>query len=525
MQPHVHLSEKKSKDNKNNIEEPDIIEKKLKKNNSFSFSKNIFINDDKEKNKLILKEKAIKKKHLSEGTNDFHETKNLTKINFVLKSEIFNLNPKNERNKANLNNANLIHDFYQNDTNNILKNAQLNQNNQTVNNNNSNNNNTTKNIFIINNIKNYHGYNFPPALYQNYSYPQNPNFYNYNNRANLQASNLYINNNINQNNYKNLAKTQSGSLILQEKILVDNDFANDILYPEIKNNLKEICNNLYGASLLKVLLKQLRYENLNSFLTLIKDDINNICLTEPGSHVIQSLIESIQEHPLLMNKFIFCLNNKDLKQLFLSPYGNHIIKFYLSTIKQKELTNFIYNFVYNNFIDIAREKYGVCTIQKCLLEGDEMAQKQIINLIIENLDFVIKNDFGNYLIQYIFTKMKDINFELILPLITKIEENLLDFCKNKYSASVLEKCFERGDEKISQHFLTYLLEKHSNEIIYIAANKYGFFVIKKSFFVNNVEINKKIISIIKNDINKLSYDSKEKKLVYSLLKEFSEFLC
>ena len=181
--------------------------------------------------------------------------------------------------------------------------------------------------------------------------------------------------------------------------------------------------------------------------------------------------------------------------------------------------------MYNNFIDIAREKYGVCTIQKCLLEGDEMAQKQIINLIIENLDCVIKNDFGNYLIQYIFTKMKDINFELILPLIIKIEENLLDFCKHKYSASVLEKCFERGDEKISQHFLTYLLEKHSNDIIYIAANQYGFFVIKKSFFVNNVEINKKIISTIKNDINKLSYDSKEKKLVYSLLKEFSEFLC
>ena len=61
MQPHIHLSEKKSKNNKNNIEEPDIIEKKLKKNNSFSFSKNIFINDDKEKSELIIKEKAIKK--------------------------------------------------------------------------------------------------------------------------------------------------------------------------------------------------------------------------------------------------------------------------------------------------------------------------------------------------------------------------------------------------------------------------------------------------------------------------------
>ena len=253
--------------------------------------------------------------------------------------------------------------------------------------------------------------------------------------------------------------------------------------------------------------------------------MNEICLAEQGSHVIQSLIENIKEHPLLINKFIFNLNSKDLMKIFLSPYGNHIIKCYLSTIKQKEFTNFIYNFVYNNFIDIVKEKYGVCTIQKCLSEGDETVKKQIIELILKNLDYTIKNDFGNYLIQYIFTKMKDLNFELILPLITKIEENLLDFCKYKYSASVLEKCFERGDEKISQHFLTYLLENHSNDIIYIAANQYGFFVIKKSFFVNNVEAKKKIINIIKKDINRLNYESKEKKLVYSLLKEFSEFLC
>ena len=534
MQPHNNLSAKKNKDNKANIGGPDVIEKNLKKNNSFSSFKNKFI-DDKNKCELIIKENIKKHNNLSDDSNDFNETKaNLRRrTNFMLKSEFYNLNykkeSKNDKIKDIFDKANLINNFYKNDTNNILNNAQLNQNNPTVNNTNLNNKSNINNIFIINNIQNYPGFNFQPSLYQHYTFPKNQyfnnNYYNYNNNISFHRSNLFINNNINQNNYINLAKTQSGSKFLQEKILFNKEFANDILYPELKNNLKEICNDIYGSSLLQILFKQLRYENLNSFLSLIKDDMNNICLTEQGSHVIQSLIENIKEHPLLINKFIFNLNSKDLMKIFLSPYGNHIIKCYLSTIKQKEFTNFIYNFVYNNFIDIVKEKYGVCTIQKCLSEGDETVQKQIIELILKNLDYTIKNDFGNYLIQYIFTKMKDLNFELILPLITKIEENLLDFCKYKYSASVLEKCFERGDEKISQHFLTYLLENHSNDIIYIAANQYGFFVIKKSFFVNNVEAKKKIINIIKKDLNRLNYESKEKKLVYSLLKEFSEFLC
>jgi hypothetical protein len=77
--------------------------------------------------------------------------------------------------------------------------------------------------------------------------------------------------------------------------MIDNEFANNILYQGIKNNLKEISINMFGASTLGVLLKKLNYENLNSFITLIKDDINDICLTEPGSHVIQSLIQNILE--------------------------------------------------------------------------------------------------------------------------------------------------------------------------------------------------------------------------------------
>ena len=62
---------------------------------------------------------------------------------------------------------------------------------------------------------------------------------------------------------------------------------------------------------------------------------------------------------------------------------------------------------------------------------------------MQNFDSIIKDQFGNYLIQYILinTRTEDKLNEL-LPLINKISENIIDLCKYKNSANVIEKCLE-----------------------------------------------------------------------------------
>ena len=541
MQSHIQSSHKKSPGNikckaeqeskirkiMENILEINSIKKRLIKTNSFSCHK-ISLNDKGEKEIVIINKNKEKEKKISnnifDGDNEIISNKKSVRKNFILKSEIFNLDRDIKNYSMSVSKINekssLGRGFDKyakinkesEDKNNNLINIQLIESNK---------------IKVNNNIfQNYPGNNFQRPLYQNYSGSSNSNlnqYYNYN-KMNTKYSNRYYNYNINRKNYIHLAKTQTGCKFLQENILIDNKFANDILYQEIKNNLREISLNIFGASTLGVLLKMLRYGNLNSFITLLKDDINDICLTEPGSHVVQSLISNILEYPLLLNKFIFYLNNKDIKAIFLSPYGNHVIKYFLSVVKNKELTNFIYKYVYTNFIDIVKEKYGVCIIQKCLSEGDESTKKKILNLIEENIEFIMLDKFGNYLIQYIFIKCININFELLLPLINKIEEKIVFYCQFKYSAAAIEKCLDQGDDKIREHIINFLLEKHSSDIIYIAANQFGFYVIKKSFNIKNIETKKEILKIIKRDINKLNSGSKEIKLVYSLLKEFKEYL-
>ena len=387
-----------------------------------------------------------------------------------------------------------------------------------------------------------------PNLFQyNNQYYYNPNlninnnkFPQYNNKVNKPNTNIYqMKNNLNnQNIYNNLnniddvnlakmslnlIKTQLGFKILDERAKSNNKFANELLFPELINNLSNICCDILGNMLIQTLIDVLSSENLDLFLSSIQEQLFDICLTEHGSRAIQKLLERIHSNPLLMNKLIFYLNQKDIGILFKSGYGNHLIQKYLVIIKNVELTNFIYNYLYKNFMDIASSKYGVCVIQKGLSEGNIIQRKKIVNLILTNLNAIMKDCYGNFIIQFIFFKFDKNKFDEILPIIEKIEENMVDFCTNKFSSSVIEKSFEKNERKIGERFIKCLFEHHENDIIDILLNSYGKYVIKKAcnfenkLFRNMIsktiigklnqmkEEGEKIIQIIKNDYPEFSF--------------------
>ena len=118
--------------------------------------------------------------------------------------------------------------------------------------------------------------------------------------------------------------------------------------------------------------------------------------------------------------------------------------------------------------------------------------------------------------------MKIENFEEILPIIKKIEENIVDYCKSPYSSSVIEKCFELGEPKISEHMIEYLLENHLNSLIDIIDNSFGFYIIIKALKINNKQLKEKILRNIINNVGKIKISNNMNKIVYSLSVEDRE---
>ena len=538
--------------------------KNLKKDKNFSNSDSSLKIKDNPINQIKFKENPIKNK---------------CRKNFVLKSELYELNKKQEKIKSpifrdeekdnkNINNSNNyspdnLLEFREdvkntNKINNIKELNDISQENIISNYNQSYSNNTYSMQNLNNNINyneiqnnesneyfqnlrndnsisqnnsynnNYINFNINNIYFGNTFIPSAPYFnYNNNNNFNLPINNIQnpCNNKFNDNsNIIYLTKTQSGCQTLKSKIISDSNYANDILFPNIINNLKEICKNFFGSSMIQTLLQVLKPENMDLFLIKISGDILEICLTESGSLVMQALIGKIKNNNNLLNKLIFYLNNTDLKKIFKSAYGHHFFKYYLSIIHNEEFTNFIYILICENFVEIATDKFGVCIIQRAFGEFEKRRLDTLFKLTEQNFDLLIKHCFGNYLIQYIFIKLKNkFQFNIFFPLIKKIENNLVDFCKDKYSSSVLEKFFEKGDEKINEYILNYLLNFHSNEIVNLIIHSNGFYVIKKAMYIKNKNIKQRIMKAILNNRSKIESGSKNELIIDSFCKEFSEF--
>ena len=514
-------------------------------NEKYILKKNLMIEKNKEDERIQeekLKEKVYRFLKCDKCDNDidnynkiYPENINSDKIQEINQNNNINLNYPINKN----NNNNLIHYSIQN---NYINNNFNIQNPQR---------------FINLNQGKYYPYIQPmpylymnnqinPNLFQyNNQYYYNPNininnnkFPQYNNKVNKPNTNIYqMKNNLNnQNIYNNLnniddvnlakmslnlIKTQLGFKILDERAKSNNKFANELLFPELINNLSNICCDILGNMLIQTLIDVLSSENLDLFLSSIQEQLFDICLTEHGSRAIQKLLERIHSNPLLMNKLIFYLNQKDIGILFKSGYGNHLIQKYLVIIKNVELTNFIYNYLYKNFLDIASSKYGVCVIQKSLSEGNIIQRKKIVNLILTNLNAIMKDCYGNFIIQFIFFKFDKNKFDEILPIIEKIEENMVDFCTNKFSSSVIEKSFEKNERKIGERFIKCLFEHHANDIIDILLNSYGKYVIKKACNFENKLFRNMISKTIIGKLNQMKEEGE--KLIQIIKNDYPEF--
>ena len=148
-------------------------------------------------------------------------------------------------------------------------------------------------------------------------------------------------------------------------------------------------------------------------------------------------------------------------------------------------------------MDIAGTKHGVCVIQKCQSEGDKVQRKKIYDLILQNFDGLMKDPFGNYLIQYILINFKDKEkFMEIMPIINKIEENFVEYAKDKFAANVIEKCFENDNNDLKEHILEYFFKHYKDKILEILLDQYGIYIIQKALNLDG-KYKKKMINLIK----------------------------
>ena len=508
------INNKKKSFNVNNFQN-DNFDNMINNNNfNFPLSKNQNTNQNLNNNNYINFDTNNNKFNNKNKFNNMTDTNNLNNINSTNNKNIFDFTTSNNNNNfVNIDNLNNLKEFkLDKDFFSGLSNLDLNKFN--LNYPETNNYQLQNNYFIP--IKNQNDNSNMAFKYIKYNngleinsngLPSGKSFYEYSDDDILKYAIPLI-------------KDQSGCRFLQERMNANKTFMENKLFPSIKKNLFELGCDAFGNYFLQALIDIFSYENLNLFLDLIKNDFKNMCINQHGTRVIQKVIDKVGSDKNFSSKLENILNTKELGIIIKSPYGNHIIQKYITSIHFKELNKFIYDYVLINFMNIAESKHGVCVIQKCVSEGDIIQRGKLYDLILQNFDELIKDEFGNYLIQYILLNIKSKEkFNEVSPLIKKIEDNLISICKFKFSANVIEKCLENGDNYLKQYLLECILNRYKENIIELLLDQYGIYIIQKAIKLNSFYRNK-FYEIIKEkraelnniDLNDFKYRGAQKVL-------------
>ena len=491
--------------------------------NDISIDKNVINNDNNNNN-------------INENSDNISKRNSKTSEDNQLLKEIFNIfdstNSEYNNNFIFLEKDNFIDKKDNNNNNNIKKNSISNNFNNSINSLNI----LNGNVKLI--IKNNNNNN------NNDSIPNINN--NNNNNNNIQESNINNNNNNNKNNPSSkqqqpftskskysimsfeeilkqlftIAKKQTGCRYLQKLISnssPDEDIVNKHFFPKLfPQKFLDLSNDLFGNYLIQKMIPYLNNDNLFSLTNLINKYLIKLCLNPHGTRVVQVFVEQIKSNNQLL--ISFTNNLIPIMPKIITDLNGSFVLIHYATVIAFPNNNIIFNFLANNIIEVSRKSYSCSALQKCIDIGNEIQRNLLLESISKNSKYLILNQFGNYVIQFVITKnIVNINDKIIEGFL----DNIIFLAKQKYSSNVIEKCFDF----CSQEMRNKIIDKLSDENIIkdLLKDMYGNYVLQKTLNMIFDDNKKKFfINIIGSEINNLISLPFGHKLIKKLVLNFPE---
>ena len=450
------------------------------------------------------------KKNFNNGNKYFKNTSQNDNFNNYQNNIFFNQNMINANNSNNQNYKNqYLLNNYINQKKHLNLNDNINQNNINPFNNRRNINNSTipninsninSKLNTNSNVNNFKNNNINYI----YNYERIKSTGNINNiRLNNKNNNLIINSNLNKKNIylpnkqikikldklsneelaKNLhelGKNQKYCIYLQKKIENNPKSLPTLFYPNALSHILELSNDQFGNYLISSIIKNLPEDLINKFIKGIP--ISRVGTNQYGTKVLQTLIDYLGNDKNLLLFIEKMLPH--LVTLINDLNGIHIVQ-KLINIKSKHI-QLIYNNIFQNIKLIAITREGIRFIKILLAILDEKNLNSLINSINDNLEDIITNQYGNFIIQEIIWKD---NLSLKYLVIDNIIKNIVNFSNHKFSSNIIEKCIDIEESK--EKAIDEILKNDNFEKILL--NEYGNYVIQKA--LNKSDQNKQQIML------------------------------
>jgi hypothetical protein len=312
-----------------------------------------------------------------------------------------------------------------------------------------------------------------------------------------------------------LAVDQYGCRFLQKKLDSDKGIK-DVMFNKLFNNLIELIVDPFGNYLIQKLVdyltsyqKDLLVEKTHSYLFLI-------AINQYGTRSLQKIIDRVDTtyqmdliiKGLLLNDTANSIEDNNIVKLIKDLNGNHVIQKCIFKFPPEKFQFIIDSIcLNNNIVRISTHKHGCCVLQKLLQSSNFEQIMKISKILLAFLSELINDQFGNYIIQFLFElnfmkNTSDIDF-LISDFFGRIYPNLVKLSCLKFSSNVIEKFIRILKLKQNYSFLNEIIKLINVNFEVLIKDKFGNYVIQTMIdqFYDVHELNLEmniLISTVKN---------------------------
>ncbi|VWU50869.1 mRNA-binding protein PUF2, putative [Hepatocystis sp. ex Piliocolobus tephrosceles] len=230
-----------------------------------------------------------------------------------------------------------------------------------------------------------------------------------------------------------------------------------------------------------------------------------------GCRLIQKSLECVSEKYKCK---IFKKLQGDLIVFILDQNGNHVIQKCMEVLS-KNYIHIILKIIDKNITSLSSNVYGCRVIQRIYTHGTKENIYRLNKRIINNL-FLIRNRYGNYVIQKCFEYSED---PVRIIIVNDVISNIYLYGTHKYACNIIEKILLTEETEYKNKILKKIVIDILNgkdKLIDLCNNCYGNFMVQKLLTEFNGEGRNIIEAFIVKNINRLKGDEYGKYILRTL---------
>ncbi|XP_022765407.1 pumilio homolog 4-like isoform X2 [Durio zibethinus] len=207
---------------------------------------------------------------------------------------------------------------------------------------------------------------------------------------------------------------------------------------------------MYGCRVIQKAMEVFDLDQQTRMVAELDGSVMKCVRDQNGNHVIQKCIECVPQDRI---QFIISAFYGQVAALSTHPYGCRVIQHVIEHGKPHERSAIISKLA-GQIVKMSQQKFASNVVEKCLTFGGPEERQILVNEMLgstdenEPLQAMMKDQFGNYVVQKVLETCDDHNLELILSRI-KVHLNALKrYTYGKHIVSRVEKLIATGERRI-----------------------------------------------------------------------------